>query len=199
MSAAIVRWPLSDDVADPGAAVANGVKGLAPSDQRWGRRPVDRTAGFALAYGAALMAGWTGLLGWAARRPHERRAVAVLTVLVVVGLAGAKVYAAAIGAVGASRLAPTWALQAVLIAAFAIALRLDRPPPRTDGVDCCTLDTASTVREFLDGSRRSSAQVAWLGVGKGVYRPGWTWSTHAGPQTGLPSAAHVGLDLCPAA
>jgi hypothetical protein len=37
--------------------------------------------------------------------------------------------------------------------------------------------------------------VTWLGVGKGVYRPGWTWSTHAGPQTGLPSATHVGLIL----
>jgi hypothetical protein len=160
----------------------------------WGFEP-EATARFALAYGAALMAGWTGLLGWAARRPHERRVVAVLTVLVVVGLAGAEVYAAVIGAVGATRLTPTWALHAVLIAVFAIALRLDRPPPRTDRVDCCNLDTAPTIREFLDGSHRSYGQVAWLGVGKGVYRPGWTWSIHAGPQTGLPSAAHVGLIL----
>jgi hypothetical protein len=166
----------------------------AASGLLWGFEP-EATTRFALAYGAALMAGWTGLLLWAARRPHERQAVAVLTMLAVVGLAGAEVYAAAIGAVTTARLAPTWALQAVLVAAFGITLRPGRLPHPAAVIDCCNLDTTRTVREVLDGSHRSHGQVAWLGVGKGVYRPGWTWSTHAGPQTGLRSAEHVGLIL----
>lgn len=42
---------------------------------------------FAMAYGAALMLGWTGLLLWADRKPIERRFVLVLTVCpVIVGL-----------------------------------------------------------------------------------------------------------------
>lgn len=42
---------------------------------------------FAMAYGAALMAGWTALLFWADRKPVERRFVLVLTVCpVIVGL-----------------------------------------------------------------------------------------------------------------
>jgi hypothetical protein len=42
---------------------------------------------YAMAYGAALMAGWTALLFWADRKPVERRFVLVLTVCpVIVGL-----------------------------------------------------------------------------------------------------------------
>jgi len=42
---------------------------------------------FAMAYGAALMLGWTALLVWADRKPIERRFVLVLTVCpVIVGL-----------------------------------------------------------------------------------------------------------------
>jgi hypothetical protein len=42
---------------------------------------------FAMAFGAALMVGWTALLFWADRKPIERRFVLVLTVCpVIVGL-----------------------------------------------------------------------------------------------------------------
>ncbi len=42
---------------------------------------------FAMAFGAALMVGWTALLFWADRKPSERRFVLVLTVCpVIVGL-----------------------------------------------------------------------------------------------------------------
>ena len=54
------------------------------------------------------------------------------------------------------------------------------------------LDGGGDSREFLDGSRRSTAKLPSLRIGRGVYRPGWRWSQHAGPQTGLPSAAHIG-------
>ncbi|MGD0833705.1 MAG: hypothetical protein ABSA40_04660 [Candidatus Dormibacteria bacterium] len=52
-------------------------------------------------------------------------------------------------------------------------------------------DTADT-REFQDGSRRQTLDLPSMQVGRGVYRPGWRWSLHAGPQTGVPSAAHIG-------
>lgn len=29
-------------------------------------------------------------------------------------------------------------------------------------------------------------------IGRGVYKPGWRWSEHAGPQSGTPSASHIG-------
>jgi len=42
---------------------------------------------YAMAFGAALMAGWTALLFWADRKPVERRFVLVLTVCpVILGL-----------------------------------------------------------------------------------------------------------------
>lgn len=57
-----------------------------------------------------------------------------------------------------------------------IVADLGREPPRT----------------FLDGSRRSVVRLATCAVGRGEYLPGWRWSLHAGPQTGEPSARHVG-------
>jgi hypothetical protein len=47
-------------------------------------------------------------------------------------------------------------------------------------------------RIFLDGSRRSSAELSSLLIGRGVYQPGWRWSKDAGPQTGKGSARHIG-------
>lgn len=46
---------------------------------------------YAMAFGAALMAGWTVLLVWADRRPLERRGVLPITVCpVIVGLLASK-------------------------------------------------------------------------------------------------------------
>ena len=61
------------------------------------------------------------------------------------------------------------------------------------GVVTVATEGAGDSREFLDGSLRSVAQLPSLRIGRGVYRPGWQWSLHAGPQTGQPSAAHVGF------
>lgn len=53
---------------------------------------------YALQVGAALMAGWTALLAWAAVKPLERRAVALMTLLPVkVGLDAAGLYLALSG------------------------------------------------------------------------------------------------------
>jgi quercetin dioxygenase-like cupin family protein len=45
---------------------------------------------------------------------------------------------------------------------------------------------------FIDGSKRSSAKLSSLVIGRGSYQPGWRWSKDAGPQTGQESASHIG-------
>jgi hypothetical protein len=51
---------------------------------------------------------------------------------------------------------------------------------------------AESVRQFSDGSTRSHTLLRSAVIGLGVYQPGWRWSRHAGPQTGKPSADHIG-------
>ena len=48
------------------------------------------------------------------------------------------------------------------------------------------------TRSFLDGSSRSVIELRSAVIGLGTYLPGWIWSLHAGPQTGQPSARHIG-------
>jgi len=81
----------------------------------WGFRDVSGSSRFAMEYGAALMFGWTALLLWAYRRPVERRFVAALTAIVVVGLIVAEIAAVYAGTLEARRLVPTWCLQAALL------------------------------------------------------------------------------------
>jgi uncharacterized cupin superfamily protein len=51
------------------------------------------------------------------------------------------------------------------------------------------------ARKFLDGSSRSEAMLRTARIGFGVYREGWKWSLHAGPQTGKSSESHIGYIL----
>jgi hypothetical protein len=87
----------------------------------WGFEGVGGPYRFAMGYGATLMAGWTLLLLWASRRPIERAFVAALTMLVIVGLVATEIAAVASGDLATSRMVPTWALQAVLLALFGAA------------------------------------------------------------------------------
>ena len=52
---------------------------------------------FAMGYGASLMLGWTALLLWAYQRPLERKGVAALTVLVIIGLVCTEIVAVLAG------------------------------------------------------------------------------------------------------
>ena len=47
-------------------------------------------------------------------------------------------------------------------------------------------------RTFLDGSKYWMLELPSVRLGLGHFRPGWTWSKHAGPQTDQPSTAHIG-------
>lgn len=97
----------------------------------WGFDDVGAPYRFAMGYGATLMAGWTGLLLWAHRRPLERAFVAALTVFVIYGLAATEAAAVVAGALPAWRMIPTWVLQAILLGLFATAYHYPafvRPP-----------------------------------------------------------------------
>jgi len=84
----------------------------------WGLRDVSGNYRFAMGYGASLMFGWTVLLLWAYRCPIERRFVAALTMLVISGLILTEVVAVRSGVLQAWRMAPTWCLQALMLALF---------------------------------------------------------------------------------
>jgi hypothetical protein len=84
----------------------------------WGFGDVTGPYRFAMGYGASLMAAWTALLLWAYRRPLERKFVAALTVFVICGLVATEVVAVYAGDIAASRMIPTWLLQAGLLALF---------------------------------------------------------------------------------
>lgn len=72
---------------------------------------------FAMALGAALMAGWTVLLIWADRKPVERRSVLLMTLFPVLsGLIAGCVYGAVSGAVKAQGMVSIWISQGILLA-----------------------------------------------------------------------------------
>src|SRR3712207_6650616 len=49
------------------------------------------------------------------------------------------------------------------------------------------------IATVLDGSARGSVQLLHaMRVGHGTNQPGWRWSEHAGPLTGLDSQRHFG-------
>jgi hypothetical protein len=92
----------------------------------WGLRDASGTYRFAMGYGASLMFGWTVLLLWAYRRPLERRFVAGLTAIVVIGLIITEVVAVDSSVLEARRMVPTWCLQAFLLALLGAAYHLGR-------------------------------------------------------------------------
>ena len=100
---------------------------LTPSLEAWAwgfEQPVlDPGFRFAMTFGAALMVGWTALLAWAAAKPAERRAVAPLTMLVVVGLMLAEFLGMASGFLPALRVWILVASQVLLLVGLALAFR----------------------------------------------------------------------------
>ena len=73
---------------------------------------------FAMGFGASLMLGWTLLLIWAYREPLERKFVAFLTILVIIGFIATEIFAVANGNINLDKMMPTFAIQAVLIGLF---------------------------------------------------------------------------------
>lgn len=68
---------------------------------------------YAMGMGASLMVGWTALLLWADRRPHERRGVLLLTIFpVIAGLVVNEIAAVRAGFVAPVYFVPAWGFQA---------------------------------------------------------------------------------------
>ena len=81
---------------------------------------------FAMGYGASLMLGWTALLLWAYQRPLERKGVAALTVLVIIGLVCTEIVAVLAGYLTAGSMLTTWFAQIILLCLFAAGFHYSR-------------------------------------------------------------------------
>jgi hypothetical protein len=84
----------------------------------WGFTTFSGEYFFAMGMGASLMIGWTLLLLWAYQKPAERRFVAPLTLVVILGIMATGIWAAAIGVVSIPMMIPTWILQGILLGLF---------------------------------------------------------------------------------
>lgn len=95
----------------------------------WGFDNQNAAYQLAMGYGASLMLGWTLLLIWAYQKPIERRFVALLTMLVIVGLALTQLLVVLGSNVTFTRMLPTWFLQTVLLTLFAYGYFYQSPRP----------------------------------------------------------------------
>lgn len=93
----------------------------------WGFREFDDKYYFAMGMGAALMLGWTILLMWAYQRPIERRFVAPLTIIVIIGIAATNMIMLNRGTFTITELLPTFIIQIILITLFSYGYMNTRP------------------------------------------------------------------------
>jgi hypothetical protein len=84
----------------------------------WGFEDFNGIYYFAMGMGASLMAAWTLLLLWAFRKPLERRMIALLTMLIILGIAAAEILALSRGDIAAGKLVGTFILQTFLLLLF---------------------------------------------------------------------------------
>lgn len=88
---------------------------------------------FAQGMGAALMLGWTSLLLWAFQQPLQRRFVAVLTIVVIIGIVITQIFAIRMDYIEFSRLIGSFVLQAVLLAVFGYGFIVSHSPHANPG------------------------------------------------------------------
>jgi hypothetical protein len=89
---------------------------------------------YAMRTGAPLMAGWTGLLMWADRKPLERRGVLLITVVpVIAGLMANDAHAVRAGRLSSPSVAPVRGLQLGLVGLFVYSLSRARRAMSLDG------------------------------------------------------------------
>lgn len=71
--------------------------------------------------GAPLMLGWTALLIWADRKPVERKAILLITLIPIIGNAINQILSVLSGAIEISVAIPQWILQFLLILMFGVS------------------------------------------------------------------------------
>jgi hypothetical protein len=84
----------------------------------WGFREFSNQYFFAMGIGGSLMFGWTLLLLWAYRKPIERRFVAILTIIVIIGVAITNAVMVVQKEFTITELIPTAIIQAILLFLF---------------------------------------------------------------------------------
>jgi hypothetical protein len=85
----------------------------------WGFSDFNGIYYFAMGFGASLMLAWTVLLYWAYRKPLERRFIAPLTGLVIIGFVITEIVVARNNYMQWNKVIPSFLLQAVLLILFA--------------------------------------------------------------------------------
>ena len=88
---------------------------------------------FAMGLGAPLMLGWSLLLLWAYKKPVERRTVALLTILAIVGIAITNIIMVTRGLFTFTGMLPSFIIQAILLLLFGygyISTKAERIPNR---------------------------------------------------------------------
>lgn len=84
----------------------------------WGFSVFSNQYYFTAGIGASLMLGWTLLLLWAYRNPVERRFVALLTIIVILGVAITNIGMVIQNEFTITELIPTIILQSILLVLF---------------------------------------------------------------------------------
>ena len=87
----------------------------------WGFDKFSDNYFFMMGYSASLMAGWTLVLIWAYKKPLDRRFIAFLTILIIIGLIATEIFAVANGSIDINKMIPTWILQIVLLGLFSFS------------------------------------------------------------------------------
>ena len=93
----------------------------------WGFEAFPDPYGFAMAMGASLMIGWTVLLVWAFFKPLERRMIAPMTMLVVVGISIAEIIAIQNGVLAFGKAIISLVMQALIIVLYSFAFAASTP------------------------------------------------------------------------
>ena len=84
----------------------------------WGLENFPEEYYFAMGMGAPLMIAWTLLLLWAYKKPVERRFIAPLTILVIVGIATTNIIMVNRGLFTLTGMIPSFLNQGILLALF---------------------------------------------------------------------------------
>ena len=90
----------------------------------WGFEIFNNQYFFAMGMGASLMLGWTILLVWAYQKPVERRIVAPLTMLVIVGIAITNIVMVSKGLFTITQMLPSFTIQTVLLLLYGVGYLL---------------------------------------------------------------------------
>ncbi len=98
----------------------------------WGFDQFNDNYFFAIGYGASLMFGWTLLLIWAYKKPLERRFIAFLTTLVIIGFIVVEIFAIVNGSISINKMIPTWILQLVLLGLFGFSYKNSKQKQNTE-------------------------------------------------------------------